>query len=153
MGFTRDAITVARWELKRSAGLVSPRMLPFAAALLLLLVAAGMLSAGMGIHMQDGMYLVAVGDQEAAGVIAGDPRFVLSYDPGSNWDLYVAGGRVYTRETARGRAAAAAFSRDYQGYTDSVYIAQEDLYAAYPLWIGQEYVDGELNFTATHSRR
>jgi ABC-type Na+ efflux pump permease subunit len=90
--------------------------------------------------------------------MGGDPRFrvysadksTLETDRGS-YDLVIAEGRVLPPLTERGRAAGKALERDYGRYVASIYNQEEDLFAAYPLWIDLQSVKSELTFDATQS--
>ncbi len=151
-------LTIARWEVSRSLATMSRNVLPVSAVLFLALVLAGGFAAESGMHLQDGIYRAGVDDLEHYDILAADGRFDVDMAEGDvllrhrgSYDLVVVNGRVFYRATERGRAAVQALERDYARYVASVYIGQEDLFAAYPLWIETEYVKSELSFQATES--
>lgn len=150
-------LTISRWEVKRSLTTMGRNVLPLAAVLFILLVLATGFAQESGVHLQDGMYAMATDSPDLAGVIAGDARFRVTLAGAGSlpaagagpYDLVVAGERIAAADTARGRAALAAFSRDYARYETWVYTRQDDLFAAYPLWIDEIAVISELDFLAT----
>jgi ABC-type Na+ efflux pump permease subunit len=149
-------LTISRWEVKRSLTNMGRNVLPLAAVLFILLILATGFAQERGVHLQDGMYAMATDSPDLAAVIAQDARFRVSLvdantlpAAGAGCDLVVAEGRIAAAETDRGRAALAAFSRDYARYETWVYTRQDDLFAAYPLWIDEIPVKSELDFLAT----
>ncbi|MFA5212868.1 MAG: ABC transporter permease [Methanoregula sp.] len=158
MSIYRDIATIARWEVKRSFSMMSRDVLPFAIILLILLVLATGFTAQSGLHIQDRMYTVGVDDPDVAQLLAGDARFaVYLLDPAalrSNpqvFDLIIVGGRLSGSETDRAKAAQKTLERDYAKYVNSVYNTEQDLFAAYPLWIDSQEIKAELDFLATQS--
>jgi ABC-type Na+ efflux pump permease subunit len=150
--------TIARWEIARSITTMSRDVLPIAIALFVLLVAVTGFASQSGVHLQDGMYDLGVDDPVAARLFAGDERFtVYQADAAtlmaarSTVDLVIIDGRVSPPETEKGRSALRALSRDYTRYKAFVYNQQEDLFAAYPLWIDSLEVKSELDFISTQS--
>ena len=109
-------------------------------------------------HLQDNMYVVATGDPVIASLLASDNRFTvyeidsatLAANRGA-FDLVVSGGQVSGSDTEKGRSAVKTLERDYAKYTASVSHRQEDLFAAYPLWIDVQDVRSELDFASTQS--
>ena len=149
-------LTIAKYELLRSATQMRRDLLPVAVGLFLLLLLVTGLVAESGMHLSDGLYTIGVDDPELAGVVAQDPRFeVYRADAASlagNWGLYdlvVIGDQARGAPTPRGQAALKALRNDYDGYVASVYGAEPDLFAAYPLWVDAEEVRSEVDFTAT----
>jgi RsiW-degrading membrane proteinase PrsW (M82 family) len=67
------------------------------------------------------------------------------------FDIVIIRGSVYGSGSERGKSALKTVERDYAKYTNRVYNRQEDLFAAYPLWIDVEGVKSELDFLATQS--
>ncbi|HEX3002203.1 MAG TPA: PrsW family intramembrane metalloprotease, partial [Methanoregula sp.] len=158
MGALADISTIARWEVKKSFSMMSRDILPLAVVLFILLVAVTGFSAQNGLHLQDGMYRVGVDDSEMAQVLAGDARFTVFLLPEEdliaqkgNFDLLIINGFAYTGESSRSVAARKTLERDYSKYVNSVYNREEDLFAAYPLWIDTQSVKSELSFLATQS--
>ncbi|MFA7303341.1 MAG: ABC transporter permease, partial [Methanoregula sp.] len=153
-----DIATIARWEVKRSFSMMSRDVLPIAIILLILLVLATGFTAQTGLHIQDRMYTVGVDDPDVAQLLAGDARFAIYLlDPvtlRSNpqaFDLIIAGGRLSGSGTDRAKAAQKTLERDYAKYVNSVYNTEQDLFAAYPLWIDSQEIKAELDFLATQS--
>ena len=149
-------LTISRWEVKRSLTTMGRNVLPLAALLFVFLILATGFAQQRGVHLQDGMYAMVTDSPDLAAVIAEDPHFQVTLDSadalrtgGGSVDLVVAGGRIAAADTDRGRAALAAFARDYARYETWVYTTQEDLFAAYPLWIDEIPVKSELDFLAT----
>jgi ABC-type Na+ efflux pump permease subunit len=158
MGALSDITTIARWEVRRTLTQMSRDTLPLAIVLFVLLILVTGFAAQSGMHLQDGMYVVGVDDGAIARLIASDNRFsVYQLDRQTleqntlSFDLIVIEGKVYGSATERGKSALKTVERDYAKYTNLVYNRQDDLYAAYPLWIDIESVKSELNFLATQS--
>ncbi|MCK9632347.1 MAG: ABC transporter permease [Methanoregula sp.] len=158
MGALTDILTIAKWEVKKSFSMMSRDVLPLAVILFVLLVAVTGFSAQAGLHLQDGMYKVGVDDQQIGQLLASDPRFMVyeADEPDliahrGDFDLIVINGAVYTGVSSRAGAAQKTLERDYAKYVNSVYNQQDDLFAAYPLWIDVQSVKSELSFLATQS--
>jgi ABC-type Na+ efflux pump permease subunit len=158
MGAFRDIATIARWEVKRTLTQMSRETLPLAVILFILLILVTGFAAQSGMHLQDGMYEAGVDDPAIASLLSSDNRFsVYMLDTETlaqnrqAFDIVVMGGRVLGSGTERGKSAVKTVERDYAKYTNHVYNQQEDLYAAYPLWIDVEGVKSELDFLATQS--
>ncbi|OPY37059.1 MAG: ABC-2 family transporter protein [Methanoregula sp. PtaU1.Bin051] len=158
MGALTNIATIARWEVKRTLTQMSRDTLPLAVVLFVLLVIVMGFAAQSGMHLQDGMYRAGVDDPMIAQLLASDNRFaVYELDRDTLWnnyrafDLIVVRGQVYAIDSEKGKAAVKTLSRDYAKYTASVYNQQEDLFAAYPLWIDIQNVKSELDFSATQS--
>jgi ABC-type Na+ efflux pump permease subunit len=156
MGALADITTIARWEVKRTLTQMSRDTLPLAIVLFVLLILVTGFAARSGMHLQDGMYVAGVDDPAIAALLASDNRFsVYQVDRATlennrqEFDLIVINGQVFAGTTDRGRSALKTVERDYAKYTNRVYNRQDDLYAAYPLWIDVENVKSELNFLAT----
>jgi ABC-type Na+ efflux pump permease subunit len=149
-------LTISRWEVKRSLTTMGRDVLPLAALLFIFLILVTGFAQQQGVHLQDGMYAMATDSPDLAAVIAEDPHFRVTLagadalrTGGAGFDLLVIGNGIYAADTDRGRAALAAFSRDYARYETWVYTRQDDLFAAYPLWIDEIAVISELDFLAT----
>lgn len=158
MGALADIATIARWEVKRTVTQMSRETLPLAVILFILLILVTGFAAKSGMHLQDGMYEAGVDDPAIASLLSSDNRFsVYMLDTETlaqnrqAFDIVVIGGRVLGSGTERGKSAIKTVERDYAKYTNHVYNQQEDLYAAYPLWIDVEGVRSELDFLATQS--
>lgn len=137
---------------------MSRNTLPLAIILFILLVLVTGLAAQTGMHLQDGMYSVGVDDPQIAQLIATDPRFsVYELDASvlvknrNAFDLIIVGGQVTGASSEKAKAAQKTLERDYAKYVNSVYNNEEDLFAAYPLWIDVQTVKSELSFLATQS--
>ncbi|MDI6719192.1 MAG: ABC transporter permease [Methanomicrobiales archaeon] len=160
MGAISSILTIARWEVGRSLAAMSRNVLPVSGVLLLALVLVSGFAAQGGVHLQDGIYRAGVDDPEHYAILAADGRFDVDLAGGDvllrqreSYDLVVVAGEVLSRDTEKGRAALQALERDYDRYAASVYMQQEDLFAAYPLWVEREYVESELSFPATAGGR
>ena len=158
MGACADITTIARWEVKRTLTQMSKDTLPLAIVLFVLLILASGFAAQSGMHLQDGMYVAGVDDPAIARLLAADNRFsVYELDRAAleqnrqAFDITVVQGTVYRSDSERGRSAFKTVERDYARYTNIVYNRQDDLYAAYPLWIDIQSVKSELDFLATQS--
>ncbi len=134
---------------------MSREVIPVAALLFLLLILSTGYIQQSGMHLQDDMYTAGTDSPQAAAILAGDPRFVVWLSPdeallhSADPDVLITGGALSVGGTQRGAAAANALRTDYATYLTSVYNQEEDLFAAYPLWIDLQYVESELDFAAT----
>jgi ABC-type Na+ efflux pump permease subunit len=158
MGYTRDVLTISRWEIRRAFGTMGKNVLPIAVVLFVLLIAVTGFTAKSGLHIQDGIYRVGTDDPAIAGILSGDSRFSVELTSigeieaaQDNYDLIISNNTVHVHDTDRGRSAANTLTRDYSHYTTSVYNQESDLFAAYPLWIDVQNITSELDFTATQS--
>jgi len=158
MGYSRDILTISKWEVKRSVGTMGKNVLPVALILILLLIVVTGFTAKSGLHLQDGIYKVGTNDPEIQLLFSGDARFSVDLaDTGTIqrnqdfYDLVIFNRVVWVHDTDRGKAAAKTMERDYTKYRSNVYNQQSDLFAAYPLWIDVQYVKSELDFAATQS--
>ena len=153
-----DIATIARWEVKKSFSMMSRDVLPVSIILFVLLILVTGFSAQTGLHLQDGMYEVGVDDPQIAQLLASDARFsvylldtpLLNANRDS-FDLIILQGTVYSSETDKADAAQKTLERDYAKYINSIYNTEDDLFAAYPLWIDTQSVKSELTFLATQS--
>jgi len=152
-------ITLSYWEVRRFFGTMSRDLIPLSGALLILLVLVSGFAAQNGMHLQDGLYQIGLESPEYLDIVGSDPRYI-TYDTSSvsdispqryGLDLIIRSGMIFRGSGEKGRAAQKSLERNYQGYTDWVYQQQQDLFAAYPLWIENEYVTSELDFLATQS--
>jgi ABC-type Na+ efflux pump permease subunit len=150
--------TIAHWEVRRSLKTMSRQVLPMAGVLLILLVLVSGFAARSGVHLQDGMYTIGTDNPEIAGIFAGDERFIvilqdrtLLREHAGSFDVIIINGNAAIAATEKGQSAARTLERDYAKYEAWVYNRQDDLFAAYPLWLDLEQVRSELDFTATES--
>ncbi len=158
MSALTDIFTIARWEVKKSFSMMSRDTLPLAIILFILLVLVTGFTAQSGLHLQDGMYEIGVDNADIAQLLASDPRFSV-YEMDStvlmknrnSFDLIVIGGQVSGSSSEKAKAAQKTLERDYAKYVNSVYNREDDLFAAYPLWIDVQTVKSELSFLATQS--
>jgi len=147
----RQILTISKWEVRRSATTMPREVIPVAVALFILLIVVTGYTQESGIHLQDRMYTAGVDATDTGAIILGDPRFtVYSGMPGGT-DLTVAPPTIRSANTDRGNAALKAFQTDYNRYLTAQYNREDDLFAAYPLWIDVRYVRSELDFTATEA--
>lgn len=152
-------LTISRWEVKRFFGSMSRDLLPLSIILFILLILVSGFAAQRGMHLQDGLYQIGTDSPVYFDVIGNDPRYTV-YDTSSlsgvppqnaGLDLKIQAGTIQRAPGDKGRAAQKSLERSYQGYKDRFYQEQPDLFAAYPLWIDNEYVTSELDFLATQS--
>ncbi|WP_341275784.1 ABC transporter permease [Methanoeremita antiquus] len=149
--------TIAKWEIKRFTGTMSKEALPVIVALFIALIIATGFSQQSGIHLQDDIYTIGTDSEEVLSIIAGDNRFSAykipdGYVPSEGtFDLLVLQDIVYSLPDDRSQAALGAFEKDYSRYQIYVYNREEDLYAAYPLWIEEQFVISDIDFIATQS--
>lgn len=132
-------------------------ILPVAIILFILLIGATGLTQQSGLHLQDRIYTAASDSDVASAILAGDPRYTVisipegSLPEGMGYDLVISGNNVYAADTDRGKAALNAFEKDYANYEIALYNRERDLFAAYPLWIEEQTVESQLDFSATLS--
>jgi ABC-type Na+ efflux pump permease subunit len=133
-------------------------MLPAAVVLGLLLTGVTFLSAGSGLHLEDGIFSAGTDNPELAALLASDPRFSVSLAGRdellvnrASFDLIITDNVVAISGSERSRAAAVALERDNEQYRNSIYSLQEDLFAAYPLWIDVQNVRSEVDFSSPGS--
>jgi hypothetical protein len=158
MSTLTDIATIARWEVKKSFSMMSRDVLPLSIILFVLLMIVTGFTTQTGLHLQDGMYQVGVDDPKIAQLLAGDARFsvylldvpILNANRNS-FDLIIVQGTVYSSATDKANAAEKTLGRDYSKYVNSIYNTENDLFAAYPLWIDTQSVKSELTFLATQS--
>jgi ABC-type Na+ efflux pump permease subunit len=158
MSTLTDIATIARWEVKKSFSMMSRDVLPVSIILFVLLVLVTGFSAQTGLHLQDGIYEVGVDNPQVAQLLASDARFsvylldapLLNANRNS-FDLIIVQGIVYGSATDKAKAAQKTLERDYSKYVNSIYNTENDLFAAYPLWIDTQSVKSELTFLATQS--
>jgi ABC-type Na+ efflux pump permease subunit len=150
--------TISRWEVRKVISLTARPVLPLSLMLLVALVLVSAFAGQSGVHLQDGIYRLGTDDPVLASLFSGDPRFtVYQLDTEAlqssqeSFDLLIIGGRVYARSTDRASAGLKAITRDYEQYVARVYSSQKDLFAAYPLWIDQQFIKSELTFQATEA--
>jgi ABC-type Na+ efflux pump permease subunit len=151
-------LTLARWETRRSIVLPGRKMLPAAIVLIIILAGATFLSAENGLHLEDGIFSAGTDDPELAALLASDPRFSVSLTEKNDllknraaFDLTVTDRAVVVPGSEKSRAAAVALERDYEQYKNSLFSREEDLFAAYPLWIDVENVRSEVDFSSPGS--
>lgn len=144
--------------MKRSIALTGRNILPAVVILLILLGAVTLFTSQSGLHLQGRIYTVGTDDPELAAILSADPRFSvylggISFQAGSRepFDATVIRDTVNVAATERGTAAAVALKRVHEQYRDSLFRRQEDLFAAYPIWIDLVPVVSELDFSAAGS--
>jgi ABC-type Na+ efflux pump permease subunit len=147
----RQILTISRWEVRRSATTMPREVLPVAVAIFILLIVVTGYTQDSGIHLQDRMYTAGVDSADAGAIILGDPRFIVYPGTAEGTDLIISPPDVRAADTERGGAALKAFQTDYTHYLTAQYNRENDLFAAYPLWIDLQYVRSELDFTATEA--
>ncbi|MFA5394706.1 MAG: PrsW family intramembrane metalloprotease [Methanogenium sp.] len=126
-------------------------VIPVAAALFILLILVTGFTQESGIHLQDRMYTAGVDSADTGAIILGDPRFTVYLGTAGETDLTISPPNIRAADTDRGGAALKAFQTDYTHYLTAQYNREDDLFAAYPLWIDLQYVKSELDFTATEA--
>jgi len=158
MSFGRDITTIAQWEIKKTFSVISRNVLPVAIILFVLLILVTGFAAESGLHIQDGMYKLGIDDPKIAAIFTTDSRFsVFQTDDASlianrgSYDAIIVKGVVYSSPTDKGRSAQSALQRDYSQYKNGVYSNENDLFAAYPLWIDTQSIESELNFSSTQN--
>ncbi len=159
MQMLHQLVTLSYWEVRRFFTTMSRDLLPISVILVILLVLVSGFAAQHGMHLQDGMYRIGIDSPTYLDIIGGDPRYTVHDTSGyygvppqnTGVDLKIQTGTILRSPGEKGRAAQKSFERDYQAYTNRIYQQQDDLFAAYPLWIQNEYVPSELNFLATQS--
>ena len=149
--------TISKWEIRRFTSTMSKEVLPIAVLLFIALILASGFVQQSGIHLQDNIYTIGTDNSDILPITSGDERFSVykllpkaSSQEGS-FDLLIISGVLYASSDDKGQAALTAFERDYSNYLTYVYNREEDLYAAYPLWIEEEYVVSNIDFIATQS--
>lgn len=159
MQVLHQLVTLSRWEVTRFFGTMSRDLAPLAVLLLILMVLASGLATQRGMHLQDGLYQIGLDSPVYLDIVGADPRYI-TYDistrgrlspQASGLDLTIGTGRIFRAPGEKGRAAQKSLERDYQAYSDRVYRQQDDLFAAFPLWVENEYVISELDFLTTQS--
>ncbi len=158
--FLSHTATIARWEIRRTFGVMGKNTLPVAILLVVCLVGATGFAAERGLHLQDGIYRLGTDNPAVSQIVGGDTRFTLYsgdretlFANRASLDIIITGPEVFVHDSDKGRSALRALQRDYQQYLDSVYSAQQDIFAAYPLWIDTREEKSELDFSATQSGR
>jgi len=168
MSTLNDIITIARWEVKKSFSLMGRNILPLAIVLFVLLIAVTGFAAQSGMHLQDGMYEIGVDDPQIAALLASDARFsvyqvdsqtlkTMLHSNNNPFDIIIIRTEGENHHVASGsgtekaNAALKTLDRDYAKYVNVVYNGEDDLFAAYPLWIDVQTVKSELDFLATQS--
>ena len=157
MKILKQLCTISLWELKNTRSMLNVKTLPVLIPLLIILAFLSATALSSGIHLQDGVYELAVMDPSYAQIVADDPRFTVYYVPditsdairSNAFDVGIINGRIYTAPTPRGAGARTALRGDYDYYSEGVYLTQTDIFAAFPLWINTQYIESPLDFTAT----
>jgi len=158
LSFFANILTIANWEVRKSLGTMGRSVLPLAGLLFIILIAVTGYTAQSGLHLQDGLYKAGVDDPALADIIGSDSRFriyqatpIALYQNRESFDVVIIGEEVFAPDTGKGKAAVKALETDYERYLNSIYSQQEDLFAAYPLWIDVQNIKSELDFAATQS--
>ncbi|MCL2460440.1 MAG: ABC transporter permease, partial [Euryarchaeota archaeon] len=157
MKILKQLRTISFWELKNTKSMLNVKTLPVLIPLLIILAFLSATAFSSGIHLQDGVYELAITDQSYAEIVADDPRFTVYLVSdirsdtiwSSGFDAAIINGRLYTAPTSRGAGARTALRGDYEYYSEGVYLSQSDIFAAFPLWINPQYIESPLDFTAT----
>jgi ABC-type Na+ efflux pump permease subunit len=157
MKVLKQLCTISLWELKNAKSILNVKTLPVLIPLLFLLAFLSATALSSGVHLQDGVYELAITDQAYAEIVVDDPRFTVYYVPdihpdtirSNAFDVAIINGILYTAPTPRGSGARTAIRGDYEYYSEGVYLYQSDIFAAFPLWINAAYIDSPLDFTAT----
>ena len=151
--YLREIFVIAKWELKRFSGTMSRDILPVAVILFILLIGVTGLTQQSGLHLQDEIYTAGSDSGTVSGIIAGDSRFTVYEIPrgstASGLDLLVSDYNVYAANNEKGMAALKAFEKIYSNYRIAMYNREADLFAVYPLWIEEQTVESELDFSAS----
>ncbi|MBN2733355.1 MAG: ABC transporter permease [Methanomicrobiaceae archaeon] len=149
--------TIAKWEIKRFAGTMSGEVLPIAIVLFIGLIIASGFAQQSGIHLQDDIFTIGTDTDAVVSITSGDNRFSAYKIPQGfvpkegDFDLVIIQGVVYASTSDKSQAALTAFDRDYSRYIVYVYNREKDLYAAYPVWIEEQYIVSNIDFVATQS--
>lgn len=148
-------LTLARWETRRSIIFPGKKMIPAAIMLGIVLIGVTILSAGSGLHLEDDIFSAGTEDPVVAALLASDPRFSVTVagkdellKDRAAFDLVITDRKASFSGSDKSKAAAAALERDYEQYRNSLYSGEEDLFAAYPLWIEVESVRSEVDFSS-----
>ena len=157
MKIFKQLCMIGLWELKNRKNMLQINVLPVLIPLFIILTFLGGTALSNGVHLQDGIYEIAVTDPLYSQIVADDPRFTVYFAPNLQLDaiqdnVFDAGiihGRLYTAPTDRGAGAKIALKGDYEYYAEGVYLSQRDIFAAFPLWVHTEYIESPLDFTAT----
>jgi ABC-type Na+ efflux pump permease subunit len=152
-------ITLSRWEVQRFFGTMSRDLLPISVILLIIMILVSGFAAQRGMHLQDGMYQIGLDNPAYLDVVGADPRYLIrdtrllsgASPQEAGVDVKIQSGTIFRAPGDKGRAAQKSLERDYQTYIDRIYQQQDDLFAAYPLWIQNDYITSELDFLATQS--
>ena len=159
MEMLHQLLTLSRWEIRRFFGTMSRDLVPLAVILLILLILVSGYAAKSGMHLQDGLYQIGIDSPVYLDIVGTDPRYV-TYDTSTlsgvpprsaGVDVKIDTGTIIRAPGEKGRAAQKSLERDYQAYSDRIYREQDDLFAAYPIWIENDYVTSEIDFLATQS--
>jgi len=131
---------------------MSRDILPVAVILFILLIATTGLTQQSGLHLQDNIYTAGSDSDAASSILLSDSRFAVYTTPEGSmpagFDLIVSSSNVYAENTDKGMAALKALEKDYSNYKIALYNRENDLFAAYPLWIEEQTVESELDFNA-----
>ncbi|PSP76842.1 PrsW family intramembrane metalloprotease [Halobacteriales archaeon QS_3_64_16] len=153
-------LRIARWELTRSAGGLDRRTAAF--GLLVLALAGGAVAAGLApspgdVALDRNVYRVGVGANSpyyeviaANGALAAKPPSADALDAGEI-DVLVRDDRVLIEDSAKSRAALAAFRSATESYNDRRMRAEEDEIAAFPVGVSLTYEDRTLSSGASGS--
>jgi len=156
LSFCSSVGTVARWEVRRTLATTSRSLLPVTIFMVVLLLLVTGFAAEQGFHLTDGIYLAGTDDPRIAELVTGDPHFeVITGDRNylrryvSDLDIVILDGAVEAAPTPRGEAALRTLSRDYERFQSMILRQEEDLFAAYPLWIDIQYVTVPVSLGTT----
>ncbi|MEF8812267.1 MAG: PrsW family intramembrane metalloprotease [Halovenus sp.] len=141
----RKLLRIARWEMTKNAGGVDRRTLAVVVVAIALLGLAAPLVAGGGVGVDDGLYRVAVEEENPYhDVVAGDDTFrVVSGDREAlergDVELLIEGGRVERGTSAKARAAHDEFRDSVERYNNRQLGQEANRTAAFPVSVVLEF--------------
>ncbi|GGL60523.1 ABC transporter permease subunit [Halocalculus aciditolerans] len=148
----RKTLRISRWEVAKGAGSMGRRT---AVALVVLLVVLAGVTAALAATQpspEQGVYRVAVTDDDAYRPVVEESASLRAVPPGtpvgSGAELQADDGRVTYADTEKGRAAAAAFRRAVTAYNDRLMAEEDDRAAAFPVSVTLTYAEQDTGVTA-----
>lgn len=164
----RKLLRIARWETTKGVGGFDRGALAVAVAAVAFVLAVGLLAAGGGVAIEDGIYRVGVSeDSDFYAPVAADPTFA-AVEPSPDairdgrfvatdrYDLYLdrRGGTtvIYLaaedgEPTEKSRAALAALRESIDRYNDARMYEETNETAAFPVAVTVRYVDRQRGTT------
>jgi ABC-type Na+ efflux pump permease subunit len=122
----RKILRIARWEVSKSVGTVSRRTLVLAVVGVAIAGLAGPSLASGGVDLDDGIYRVAVDDENPLHDVANETEQFAVVGPDGDWDVRIAGNRITRSDTRKGNAAYSAFRRSILEYNDDLMREERD---------------------------